>query len=70
LASACQRLWLVHVNDAYGGSHMLGVSFSLTLWPPWRWQSWRFPHGTLHRLRGEYCLGSFRPDRCQSRRCQ
>jgi len=31
LASACQRLWLVHANDAYGGSHMLGVSSSLTL---------------------------------------
>jgi hypothetical protein len=31
LASACQRLWLVHANDVYGGSHMLGVSYSLTL---------------------------------------
>ena len=31
LASACQRLWLVHANDACGGSHVLGVSASLTL---------------------------------------
>ena len=31
LASACQRLWLVHANDACGGSHMLGLSSSLTL---------------------------------------
>jgi hypothetical protein len=31
LASAYQRLWLVHANDVYGGSHMLGVSSSLTL---------------------------------------
>jgi hypothetical protein len=31
LASACQRLWLVHANDVCGGSHMLGVSASLTL---------------------------------------
>lgn len=31
LASACQRLWLVHANDACGDSHMLGVSSSLTL---------------------------------------
>ena len=31
LASAYQRLWLVHANDAYGGLHMLGVSSSLTL---------------------------------------
>ena len=34
LASAYQRLWLVHANDVCGGSHMLGVSSSLTLWPP------------------------------------
>jgi hypothetical protein len=30
LASAYQRLWLVHANDACDGSHMLGLSFSLT----------------------------------------
>jgi transposase len=31
LASACQSLWLVHANDAYDDSPMLGMSSSLTL---------------------------------------
>ena len=34
LAEACQRLWLLSVDDACGSSLMLGVSSSLALQPP------------------------------------
>jgi len=34
LVGACQRLWLLTLDDAYGSSHVLGVSSSLALRPP------------------------------------
>jgi len=51
LAPAYQRLWLVKFNDASDGSLALGMSSSLTLWPPWRWQSLRLPRGCLFARR-------------------
>jgi hypothetical protein len=45
LAEACQRLWLLSVDDACGSSFMLGVSSSLALQPPRRWQLRKRPRG-------------------------
>ncbi len=69
LARACQRLWLFGGYGAFGGSHLLDISFSLTLPPPWRWQRQRTPHGVLLVEKTEgCCLDSFRPGRYQPRR--
>ena len=45
LARAYQRLWLFDVDDAYGSSHMLDISLSPALPPPWRWQCEKAPRG-------------------------
>ena len=47
LARACQRLWLFGSYGAFGGSHLLDISFSLSP-PPLRRLQWRrTPHGVL-----------------------
>ena len=50
LAEACQRLWLHSVDDGCGSSLMLGMSSSLVLQPPRRWQSQKQPRGHLRTV--------------------
>jgi len=71
LAGANQRLWLLTLDDVYDSSFLLGMSSSLALRPPWRWQPRKLPHGCLLTGTVEvHCLGSSQPDRCQSRWCR
>jgi hypothetical protein len=58
LAEACQRLWLLGNDGACGSSHLLDISFSLTLSPPWRWQCGRTPHGVLPIRRKKYVVSA------------
>jgi hypothetical protein len=59
LVRACQRLWLFGSYGAFGGSHLLDISFSLTLPPLRLLQCERTPYGVLPIQRKEDgCLDS------------